>query len=42
MNYIDFETLKTFVKDNPNDQNLGEVIREYVRMKVNEKVKTTT
>ena len=42
MNYIDFETLKTFVKHNPNDQNLGEVIREYVRMKVNEKVKTTT
>ena len=42
MNYIELETLKTFVKDNPNDQDLGQVIREYVRMKVNEKVKTTT
>ena len=42
MNYIELETLKTFVKDNPNDQALGQVIREYIRMKVNEKVKTTT
>jgi hypothetical protein len=42
MNYIELETLKTFVKENPNDQELGQVIREYVRMKVNEKIKTTT
>jgi hypothetical protein len=42
MNYIELETLKTFVKENPNDQDLGQVIREYVRMKVNEKIKTTT
>ncbi len=31
MNDIVFETLKTFVKKYPNDQDLGKTIREIVR-----------
>ncbi len=42
MNYTELETLKAFAKKYPNDQDLGQVIREYVRIKTNEKIKTTT